>query len=89
MTDIYVTKYALTEGIKKYPLLEIHDAGLYVSVSDPKGPNGRRLFHGEDWHRDMTSAVTRAEKMRIAKIASLNKQISRLNKLSFAEGDEG
>lgn len=42
-------------------------------------------FHGNEWHRTREEAVARAEQMRAAKIASLKKQIAKLEKLSFGE----
>ena len=42
--------------------------------------------HGNDWHRTEADAVARAEQMRVKKIASLEKQIAKLKKLSFTVG---
>ena len=43
-------------------------------------------FHGEglDWHRTWESALARAEKMKEAKIASLNKSIRKIERMTFA-----
>lgn len=38
---------------------------------------------GKDWHRTPEAAIARAEEMKAAKIASLRKQIDRLEKLEF------
>lgn len=37
-----------------------------------------------DWHRTEAAAIARAEEMRVAKIASLEKQIAKLRKMTFA-----
>lgn len=82
MTDTaYITKYALTSGIKEMPIRKIDD-GMVV-VGDPHGLNGVSYFHGKDWHRGINAAKARAEQMRVKKIASLRKQIAALEKLEF------
>jgi hypothetical protein len=40
-------------------------------------------FHRPDWHETKEAAIARAEVMRKKKLASLKKQISRLEALSF------
>lgn len=77
---IYVTKNALTTGIEECVAMTLPD----ISESMVKTCDGR-YFHGEgrDWHRDRLSAVTRAEKMRAAKIALLEKSIAMLTRLKF------
>jgi hypothetical protein len=44
-------------------------------------------YHSEgiEWHRTESSAIARAEEMRLAKIASLKKQIAKLEKMKFGE----
>jgi hypothetical protein len=46
---------------------------------------GGNYYHGEgrQWHRDRFSAIKRAEEMRVSKIASLNKQIRKIQQLNF------
>lgn len=84
MTEfVFVTKYALTRGIKRFPVDRIDDR--MVVVKDPLAPNGWRLFHGDDWHRTEAGAVTRAKTMRRLKVASLKRTIEKLNALTFAE----
>ena len=79
MTEkIWVTKYALSKGI-------FETEGEAVGEGLFKAHKQYDYFHGEgrDWHRTKESAIVRAENMRIAKIASLKKQIAKLEKLSF------
>jgi predicted ATP-grasp superfamily ATP-dependent carboligase len=73
---VWITKYALSEGIEEH---DVTDCGEGMMLT------ANRYFHGEgrDWHRTRESAVTKAEKMRKSKIASLRKQIERLEKLAF------
>lgn len=79
----FITKYALTHGIQ-----EVDDAEI-----SPQAPSmisvrsfGVACFHGEgkDWHRSREGAVTRAEEMRVKKIASLQKKIIKLGELTFS-----
>lgn len=86
MTDklntYFVTKWALTQGILKLHLRDSHTPSM--KCSDFCG-----FFHGEgkEWHRDAASAVAHANKMRLAKIASLKKSIAKLEAKTFTEAD--
>jgi len=78
----WITKYALTEGI------EVVEAELCSDISDKMityGGNGylSQSAHGNDWHRTPESAIARAEKMRSAKIESMEKQIKKLKRMTF------
>lgn len=77
----WVTKYALTLGIKKVDGRINHtiSSGM-LCYSD------RETAHGNDWHRTEAEAVARAEQMRLKKIESLEKQVAKLKKLSFTVG---
>jgi len=39
--------------------------------------------HGNDWHRTEEAAIKRAEEMRLKKIASVKKQLGKLEKMRF------
>ena len=74
----WVTKYALTLGIKKV------DGRINHKISSGMLCYGdRETAHGNDWHRTEAEAVARAEQMRLKKIESLEKQVAKLKKLSF------
>ncbi len=80
---VWVTRYALTQGI-----LEIEGEDCGDSMFHYPGNHMDRYdqyYHGqgENWHLTRESAVKRAEEMRVAKIASLQKQIEKLKKVSF------
>jgi hypothetical protein len=80
----YLTKYALTEGIKEVTARNYGDDGTYVY---PEGYTSWFSFKlGRDVFESRADAVKAAEAMRIKKIASLRKQIAKLEKLSFGEG---
>jgi hypothetical protein len=74
---IWNSKYALTEG-----LIEQECEG--VDSSTVRVGSMRYLYgEGKEWHRTRESASARAEVMRKAKIASLRKQLARLEALRF------
>lgn len=78
---VWITRYALTDGILE------SDAEICLDA-DMKGNMivcDRGYFHGEgrDWHRTKEAALVRAEKMRQKKIASLKRQIEKLEKIKF------
>jgi hypothetical protein len=81
---VFVTKYALTQGILEVEVEGEPTVGDMV-VSIPKPGNYRDCFHGEgkDWHRTLDAARERAEKMRLAKVASLKKSIAKFERLKF------
>ena len=81
----WVTKYALTHGILT--------AESEVSGQSPDmirffwgEPSGMLYVHGGDWHRTEEAAIQRAEEMRTRKIASLRKQIAKLEAMTFVQG---
>jgi hypothetical protein len=76
----FVTKYALSGGIQE---IEAEDC-FAISRNMIRDINSSlSLYHKGDWHRTKEDAVARAEEMRTAKIASLEKSIERIKKLKF------
>lgn len=80
MAKVYITKYALSTGIEKV------DTELYKSLIDNRyyireGCNC--YFIGIDAFTIESQSIEKAEKMRVKKIASLKKQIEKLEKLNF------
>lgn len=78
----YVTKYALSSGIKKVQLETCHVESMVSEVAKLPGMLSQN-YHGDDWHRTFAQAKAKAEEMRRRKIASLQKQIAKLEKLEF------
>lgn len=76
----WVTAYALTQGI-----IKVGGATVCHNVSSGMLDTNSSLGyqHGRDWHRTEGAAILRAEEMRMAKIAALERQIERLRALSF------
>ncbi len=81
-TKVYVTKYALTQGIQEVDLLKRDNDGV-VNVAWPGAPNNRALFWPKDWSETREQAAARADEMRKAKIASIQKQIAKLEAMTF------
>lgn len=79
MKTYYLSKYALSDGIKA---VESDDTG-----SDYIRPHGYVSFYsyklGRDIHETEAAAKAEAEKMRVKKIASLKKQIAKLEQMKF------
>lgn len=77
---VYITKYALSQGIFE---VDGEVSELFPDTFDARGYLG--YFHGDgkEWHRTRESAIKRAEEMRKKKIASLKKQIEKLEKMKF------
>lgn len=75
---IWITTYCLTEGIAEYN-------AKATNVPDMMECAPNRYVHreGDNWHRTHAAAVAKAEKMRLAKIKSLRKQIERLEAFRF------
>lgn len=82
---VWITKYALTEGIFIREVEHCTDIADDMVSTIPNDGSYQQHFHGEgkDWHRTEGSAIERAEIMRRAKISSLQKSIVKMQGLSF------
>lgn len=78
----WITKYALTQGIFTVEAEDNIREEILVVRHLGYIPD---CYHGEgrEWHRTPESAMARAEQMRKAKIASLEKQIKNLQAMKF------
>jgi hypothetical protein len=77
----WVTKYALSAGLNLVSMREVGNG--MVKYQSPYGLTVYLHGEGREWHRDLPSAVKRAEEMKLKKIASLKKQIKKLEELKF------
>lgn len=77
MIKVYITKYALTQGIQEEEADTIHHTDTMVSVG------GWTYYHGNDWHLELDAAKQRAEQMRINKIESVRKSLKKLENMTF------
>ena len=80
----WVTRYALSDGILKGEAEVKGGDGIWFYRPDGSWPF---LVSGTDWHRTEEAAIQRAEEMRVRKIASLRKQIAKLEAMTFVRGD--
>lgn len=80
----YITRYTLSNG----NILKI-DARLCGDVSNTmiayrtEGSMFDQYAHNDDWHRTLPDAIAKANEMRVKKIASLKKQIAKLEAMKF------
>lgn len=85
MEKIYVTKYALTGGLKEIEAKIIpcdREGGKTIEYArEPGGYNSYVL--GEEAFHSFEEAKREAEEIRRRKIESLKKQIARLEKIKF------
>lgn len=80
---VWITKYALTSGILEREAEVCTDSTISV-----KGTGYCTVcFHGNEWHKSRESAIAKAEEMRKKKIASLKKQIEKLEKMEFKNNE--
>jgi hypothetical protein len=79
---IYVTKYALTKGIQVYDATSFNDEPKMVRVDGADGTY-REYFHKPDWHETRLEAIEHAQKMKLAKIKNLEKQLAKIKALEF------
>jgi hypothetical protein len=78
----WVTKYALSTGIFEIDGEVNHK--ISSSMLSWRAEDGWSMSaHGANWHRTREEAIAHAEKMRSKKIASLKKQIAKLERLRF------
>lgn len=81
MAKVFITKYALTKGIKEI------DADIIRSRFENEEyviDDSYSYFRiGTNAFTDKSEALKKAEEMKIRKIASLRKQMEKLEKLSF------
>lgn len=78
----FITKWALSDGIREREGEPNEDGWVYVKRNVWQSQYERLGTHA---HKTREEAEAKAEKMRRAKIASLQKQIAKLNAMSFGE----
>lgn len=82
---VWISKYALSKGVYETNAESCFNMAVgLIKV-------GYAHFHkeGMDWHRDQHSALIRAENMRTNRIASLRKQIAKLENMRFNADKKG
>ena len=77
---VWITKYALTDGIIK---VEAEQDKLTYGFVVTEGAFKNEWFNRTDCFTSRSSAIKKAEEMRQKKIASLKKQIEKLERMRF------
>lgn len=82
---IWVTKYALTDGVRKFevPAGDVDDRMVVIRPQSLHEMTWYVHGKGRDWHQSEEEALKRAEVMRVDKIASAERQIQRLRNLAI------
>lgn len=85
---VYVTQYALTDGIREKKVLlcgsDVQCADINQCIMVQDAENSRNVFyHKPHWHVKREDAIKQAELMKARKVQSLNKQIAKINALKF------
>lgn len=79
---IFNVKYALSKGIIEQEALMIDEDRFVIGVLY-EGSNMQQLLFKDDWFKSKSDALAKANFMRTVKIASLRKQIAKLESLRF------
>jgi hypothetical protein len=80
----FVTKYALTDGIIECEGEICSDVSeKMIAVKNKHHFPDKTHYHKPYWHVTRSGAAAHAEELRVKKIASLRKQIAKLEKLTF------
>jgi hypothetical protein len=82
MTVYYTTRYALTNGIEVIDIPAEPDPDGYLGYIS-NHPWRQYSYSKKEWHRTPEVAIARANEMRLKKIASLKKQIAKLENMTF------
>ena len=85
---VWITKYALTQGIEEIDSnqvkeFEMADTGYLCFRRNGKYSFEIEIYSQKEWYRTKESAIKKAEEMRQNKIASLKKQIEKLERMGF------
>lgn len=81
---VFVTKYALTGGIVEREVIDLYDGGM-VRARMKGAPNNYALYFRPDYALSREDAIKQADDKRDRKLASLRKQIAKLEAMTFAE----
>ena len=85
---VWITKYALTEGIYSSEAAACSSPHMIVIKGDSINKSDQ-YFHRGEWFESRSDACDAADDMRERKIKSLRKQIARLEELSFVPAETG
>jgi hypothetical protein len=75
----WISKYALSRGVFEVEVEDRFDIAPTLIAST----DNQSLYRRDQWHRTMEVALEKAEKMRVTRIAALQRQLGKLKKLTF------
>jgi hypothetical protein len=78
--SVWITKFVLTDGIALNTATLDEDGNAFVEVP---GRSVRMFVRACDVHRSFAAALARAEDLRDKRVASLRKQIAKLEAMRF------
>lgn len=82
-TTVWVTKYALTAGIRECEVVRISEDRHNIVVKWPGAAMDEARFTGSEWHDTKQEAISDAVEKRSRKVMSLQKQIDKLRAITF------
>lgn len=80
---VWITKYALTEGITRIENVERCDEISDRMIVFTNARRYRECYHKPHWHETLTDAMAQAEKMRVGKIRNMERQIAKLKAMTI------
>jgi len=83
LQKVFITKYALTNGIEEVELDVKENPEHFKKSCYGKWKGYSQGFYNDDFHLTKEEALIDAEKRRKKKIESLKKQIQKLERMSF------
>jgi len=81
----WISKYALTSGIFSVEA-EVCSTSPTM-IHEQKAKMMSSFYHKPHWHNTKEEAIVQAEKMRKKKVASLEKQLNKIRKMTFGGND--
>lgn len=79
----YITKHALTKGVQEVECEHSRKIAGMIEVEDELSINRTALYHSGEWWTNRAEALMYAERMRQKKLASLQRQIRKLEAMKF------
>ena len=83
---VYVTKYALTQGIQTRRVKQVSPSGM-IQVYLQAGERGFLFFSPRECHATTDAALARAREMKRKRLISLCKQVDKLRAMTFTIPD--
>lgn len=86
---VWITKYAMSSGVFTAEASKSTGFEGMCFVRAKKRRKFAGYFDGSDWHTDEAKAIEQFNQMKQSKIASLKKQLAKVEALEFLPREEG